>query len=423
MDAFFAEYGLQVLSMAVLLAASAFASGTETALFSLTRRDIAQLEQSMSGRVAVGLLKRPRSLLTALLLFNMLVNVAFSATAALIILRIKASGAGALSIIAASVVPLLLLILLGEVTPKMIAYSSSRAWSATVAIPVSFLERVLRPPIVCLDVMVISPLSRIITPPGPARSEITHEELASLMEISAHHAGIPTDTGSMFREIVELANLKVRDVMVPRTDMITCDIDGEPEALVALVRETGLRKVPVRGAAQDEIIGVIYARDLLLKPGTPLADLLSPVFFVPESATLEKVMPLFREKKMQFALVVDEYGSTAGLVTLEDILEEIVGDIRDRHEIDTPPTVQQCGEDEYRVTGDLAIHEWVGVFKIEESVGRRIHTFAGLVAYLLGRIPSPGDTVRWKNLSMTVESVRRRRAERIRLTLTGEEAE
>jgi len=411
------QYGWQLSSMLTLLAASGFFSGTETALFSLSRRDLHILNQSVSGRTAAKLLDNPNSLLTVLLLSNMVVNVAFSAIAATLIIKVSDSGADAWIVAMVSLVPLLALILIGEVTPKMLAYSASRSWSRTAGIPVSLICRLLGPVITILDTIVISPLSRIISPTSPQNSDISSEELSALMEISTKRGSVPRDTGAMLQEIVELTDLKVCDIMVPRVDMITCDIGNEAEAVVELFGNTGLRKIPVHDGENARIIGVINARELLLNPQASLRQLLRPAMFIPELATLDKALVQFRVTKNQMAIAVDEYGSTAGLVTVEDIIEEIVGDIQDRHEIGQPPPVSKCGDDEYIVSGDLAIHDWAGAFGIEESVGRRIHTLGGLVTSLIGRIPRVGDSTRWKNLAMTVESVDGRRIGSIRLHL------
>ena len=413
------QYGWQLLTMLALLVMSAFFSGSETALFNLTRRDLQSLEKSAAGRAAIRLLDRPNSLLTVLLLSNMLVNVGFSVTASTVILNLSAAGASGLTIGIVSITPLLALILAGEVTPKMLAYSTSRTWATTAAIPLAIMTRILSPVIHTFDTIVISPLSRILTPVAHHNQDISSEELSALMELSTRHDNIPEDMGRMLLEIVELTDLKVCDIMVPRVDIISCDIEDKAEDVIAMFMQTGLKKLPVHDGEEANITGRINARDLLLRPRTPLRELLRPVIFIPELASLDQALMQFRVKKSQMAIVVDEYGTTAGLVTIEDIIEEIVGDIRKRHEEHQPPEVQKCGSDEYIVSGNLAIHDWAGAFGVEENVGRRIHTLSGLVASILGRIPQVGDVAKWKNLTIVVESVKGKRIHSMRLHRGG----
>ncbi|MBL7134658.1 MAG: CBS domain-containing protein, partial [Phycisphaerae bacterium] len=200
-------------------------------------------------------------------------------------------------------------------------------------------------------------------------------------------------------------------------DMITYDVDGPREGLVELFRRTHLRKVPVYSGHVDNIIGVVHAKRLLLREAAAVGELVVKVPFIPGAASVERALMQFRVMRTQMAVVVDEYGGTAGLVTLEDVLEEIVGDIPDRHDVQRGPAVAQTGRREYLIDGDLAIHEWIDTFKMDLS-GKRISTIGGFVTSLIGRIPRVGDTAVYRNLCFTVVSMRRRRVARLRLELT-----
>ncbi len=421
--AYLTEYGWETVVMVGCLLGSGFFSGSETALFSLTRRDLLGMEGSggWGERITVRLTRRPQRLLNTLLLGNMLVNIAFSATAAVLVLNMRRTGRSGWVIAAVSVAPLLVLILIGEVTPKMLAYSSAKRWSIFAAVPIFALQRLFRPVLWLLELVLVSPITRILAPRRPETNDITTEELASVMRLSARRGVLDHDTGAILQEIVELANLKTGDIMVPRIDVIAYDIEKSAEGLIQLFRRTGLRKIPVYEKNLDNVLGVIHAKRLLLCPDAPLRDLIRPVSFLPEAADLEKVLKQFRKTRKQMAIVVDEYGGTAGLITLEDVLEEIVGDIPDLHDAESPPAVQKKSETEYIVSGDLGIHDLVEAFGIAPEV-RPVSTFGGLVTLLEGRIPRAGDSVTYRNLRFTVLTMRTRRVESILLELTGGEA-
>ncbi|GAF81767.1 unnamed protein product, partial [marine sediment metagenome] len=171
----------------------------------------------------------------------------------------------------------------------------------------------------------------------------------------------------------------------------------------------------------DNVLGVVHAKRLLLNPTQPLRELVTPVPFVPEAANIERTLLQLRARRDQMAIVVDEYGGVAGLVTLEDIIEEIVGDIEESQETPRGRPVRQTGPDEYILDGDLAVHEWLDAFKIDLSE-RRISTIGGFVISLLGRIPDVGDQTTYRNLRFTVEQMRGRRIRKLRLKLLEEPA-
>ena len=214
--------------------------------------------------------------------------------------------------------------------------------------------------------------------------------------------------------------LKVRHIMTPRVDMVAYDVDAPPDGLIELFGKTRLRKIPVYEARVDNILGVVHAKRLLVRPQSALRDLVVKVPFVLSAGNVERVLLQFRVTRTQMAVVVDEYGGTDGLVTLEDVLEEIVGDIRDEHESARGPAVERIGPGEYLLDGDLAIHEWVDAFRIDLH-GRRISTVGGFVTSLLGRIGAPGDQATYRNLRFTVAAMHRRRITKLRLELLEED--
>jgi CBS domain containing-hemolysin-like protein len=305
------------------------------------------------------------------------------------------------------------------VLPKMLAMLIAERWAVTAAVPLAALRKAFHWVILVLRKAITDPLTRMIAPRHAGGADISGEELAALLDLSAKRGILDSQARDLLQEILELTDLHVDDVMVPRVDMICYDLDAPRAGLVTLLARTRLRRVPVYEGDVDHIVGVVHAKRVLLGPQTPLRDVVVAVPFVPEAANLERVLVQLRVRRSQMAIVVDEYGGTAGLVTLEDILEEIVGDIPDRHEVGRGPAVEQVAPGRYVLDGNLAIHEWDDAFEMGLRA-RRISTIGGFVTSLLGRIPSAGDVATYRNLKFTVLSMRRRRVEKLELHLAEE---
>ncbi len=406
----------QFALLACLLTGSGFFSGTETALFNLSRGQVNRLRNdSRTGRLVGFLLSRPQRLLNTLLLGNMLVNIAYAAVTAVMLMNLKSFGASALTVAIASPLPLGALILLGEVTPKTLAYTIQERWAILAAWPVHVIMRSLGPVLWTMETLLVRPLTRIFAP-RHVPDRITGEELGAVLTLSTRRGVLDHDANALLQEIVELTDLRVRQIMVPRVDLISWNVDRPREELVELFRKTRLRKIPVWEGSADNMLGVVHAKRLLLDPQARPRDIIASVPFVPEAANIERVLLQFRTGRTQMAIVVDEYGGTAGLVTLEDVLEEIVGDIPDPDEKRREPPVEKLGDNTYLLDGNLPIHEWVDAFKIHLS-SRRISTIGGFLTSRMDRICREGDQVLYRNLRFRVVSMRGRRIGKVRLEL------
>ena len=267
------------------------------------------------------------------------------------------------------------------------------------------------------------------------------DELRELLETSERQGVIDVSENELLQEVVRIADLKVRDVMTPRVDMVAFNLAGPGasgsgggaatvEKLLALFRKSHLTKIPVYDGQIDNILGLIYAKSLLLEIGgagaaglarIDLRKLLQPVRFVPEQQTLEKLLVHLRQTRTQLAIVVDEFGGVVGVVALEDVVEQMVGDIHEPHDT-ALRSVQRVGPDEYLVPGYLSVADWMDAFgaKIEAT---HTTTVAGLLAVSLKRLPRDGDEVRLAHLLMRVDAMRGRRVERVRLKLLDDHPE
>ena len=418
---------LMLIALPVLLGCSAFFSGSETAMFSLSRHQRKQFERSTSvtAHAITRLLAETRSLLITLLLSNMVINVLYINVATLLVLQIGRSrhiSDWVTTIL--NVIPLLALIMLGEVVPKMIAARTTARWSQMTALPLWFVHRALGPIRIGVSWLIITPLSRLIAP-REAAPELSPAEMESLLALSEEHGVIDSEEEDLLQQVLELGQLKVRDLMTPRVDIEAFDLRDKPRDLIQLVHDTRLRHIPVYEGDMDKVVGLIFSRQLLVRPPKTrgeLRKLIRNVTFVPEQQRADRLLVDLRKSGTALAMVVDEYGGTAGLITIEDIAEQMVGEIPGAYETASGPRVETLGDNAWRVAGDLSIREWIEGFTpggAGLSVGQRpmVSTVAGLVMAQLGRLPKQGETIRVGNLKMTVESLEGRRIQSVRIQL------
>jgi len=400
--------------MLLLLVGSAFFSGAETAFFNLSRRQINLLKKSEHRlqKLAIRLLNKPRQLLSCLLFGNMIVNVLFFAAASVLTVRVRQQ----IGVTAAAVnacLTFFLLVLFGEILPKSLAYTSSRAISVTTALPVFLCLQVFTPILFVFRLLIIEPTIRLFIGAAKPAKPITTGEFKLLIEQVRKRGLISADENKLLTETIELGFLKVRDCLRPRVDMIACAVTDPRETARDLMLKNHLTKLPVYVRTIDNIVGMVHLRQLLLEANTSLDKLVQQVHFVPEQKTVESLLEFFRRTHTDTAIVVDEYGGVAGSVCLEDIAEELLGPIELTGGIEP---IKQIGPFEYRLAGDLAIHDWAEAFSIE-PVETRLSTIGGLVTAFLGKIPKSGDVAYLKNLRFTVERVRKHRIETLILTL------
>lgn len=410
-----------------LLVLSGFFSGSETALFSLTRHQRAKFAKSTSvaGRSIVTLLQETRGLLITLLLGNMTINVLYFVVSSVLLIKVGESGAvGAVGMAGLTVLPLLAIILLGEVLPKLVASRLPDVFSGLIALPMLGVHRVLSPVRVASSVLVITPLSRLVSP-RVASPDLSAAELEAMLELSLHHGVIDHGEQRVLEQVLELSRLKVRNLMVPRVDMQAFDLDGPPGGLMAMIRETRLRHIPAYRRDLDNVVGLIYSRQALLaRPETAeeVAALVRQVKFVPELQRADQALIGLRKTGTTFALAVDEYGGTAGLITLEDLVEHLVGDIPGAYERSGEVRVEPLGPGRWRVGADLSVHEWAEVFGRHQhfETARAVasaNTLGGLVMAELGCVPEVGDRVRLGNVRLTVERMDGHRTETVTIEL------
>jgi putative hemolysin len=402
----------KIVLMLILLTGSAFFSGSETAFLNLSTRQVRLLEKSEHKlqKLVARLLGRRRQLLNCFLLGNMTVNVLFYAVSSVLIIRVKDYS----SLLAASTALLSFVgvLLFGEILPKSLAYANSKTFCIAAALPAYFCLKIFGPIELVFKVTILEPALRLLLGPARHPKAITAGEFKSLIETTRKQGLITADENKLFTEVIELGFLKVRHVMRPRVDMIACDVTESSDSARRKMKENRLIRLPVYVGTIDNIVGLVHLRQILLRPGVSLDKIVQNVNFVPEQKTVESLLEFFRRSQTDMAIVVDEYGGIAGSVRLEDIAEELLGQIEQTSQIEP---IVQTGPFEYRLSGNVAIHDWADVFGIDLAQTRMV-TIGGLVTALLGKMPRNGDIAYLKNLKFTVENVQRHRIETLVLT-------
>lgn len=418
---FLAAQAWRLVVLGLMLVCSGFFAGSETALFSLSRAELFALgrDPRRFARMVPALMRRPGDLLTTVLLGTNLVHILYFVVSATLIMRCRDQvDNGGFWASTLAVITFLGVVIASEIIPKTLANIWARQLSPSAAPVLKVLGRIVAPMQRFLMAALIEPLTRLLAPARSHRGDLSADEMAALLALSQKRGLIGQDETELLQEVLELTDLRAGDIMVPRVDVVAYEADDSPEGLLEIIRAKRITKIPVYERDLDHVVGVIYAKRLLVNPGRPLREILSPVGFVPESAPLERVLLQFRATRSQLGMVVDEYGGTAGLITLEDILEEIVGDIADPHEARRAPAVQQVSASEWLVDGNLPIHEWAEAFPTDLTAPR-FSTVGGFVISLLGRIPRVGETADYRNVSFTVEAMQRRRIALLRVRLGG----
>ncbi len=415
-----------LLILAALLAASAFFSGSETALFSLTRHQRARFgrDTTMTGRTLHTLLGETRGLLITLLLGNMLVNVLYFAISSALMLRMGSQpGMPTWAIAPLGLAPLLAIILLGEVLPKLTAARGPEAFSRFVALPLLTLHRGVSPVRQFASVAIVGPLARLLTP-GPAAPHLGPDDLAAMLDLSRRHGVIDHDEQRVLDQVLNLGQLRVRNLMVPRVDIQAFDLNANPAELRQLIARTRLRHVPAFRGDLDHATGLLYSKEVLLREPCSTKEieaLVRPVPYVPESQRADRTLLDLRRSGTTFALVVDEYGGTAGLITLEDLVEHLVGEIPGAYESSGEPTVRLLSPGHYHVDADLPAHGWLPTFAglnaFDSAALTGACTVGGLVMARLGRVARVGDRVVLGQVVLTVKTMQSHRIQTVEIAL------
>lgn len=390
-----------------LFALSAFFSSTETALFSLSQIERRRLSQQHPriGKVVERLLSEPRRTLITILISNNLVNVAAASVVTLLaISQLGEEGVGVTIALFS-----LVLIVFGEITPKVFAARNDIFFSLICAVPLDIIARIFLPLRVVFRTISNYVLSFIIK--DKAKTDlISEDELKALVRISEEEGALRKEEERMIRHLIDLGKRPVKQIMVPRPDLVAFDIQDGREKLVELIKKYHHTYIPVYEGSLDHMVGVIAVQEFMLDTKGRLKEIVHQPIFIPETKPIDEVLEEFRSTKKEFAICVDEYGGTAGLVTIEDILEEIFGEFYDEY-AKTEPSVKQMD------SGNL-VQAVISLHDLNEKLGLHLkselsETLGGWILEKLGRIPKPHETFTFEDVEFEIAEVAKQRILRV----------
>jgi putative hemolysin len=421
----------EILLLAVLTLLEGFFVAAEISLVSIRRSRVDQLvdEDRAGSRRVRRLLDDPGRFLAVCQLGLTVIGFLASAFAAVslsheLATALESAGMGAgtadgLSLVIVTVILALFTIVFAELVPKTLALAHPERFALALSAPLDVLGRVLAP-----LVALLTSITRAITKPLGAsvnpEAQITAQELRLIVERGGEQGILEAEEEQMINAVIELGDRRIHQVMVPRIAIVALPATASFEEAIDLVVEEGHSRVPVYESSVDEVVGILYAKDLLpflksdavVRPA--LKALLRAPVFVPESLSIDDLLHEFQRRKVHIAIVLDEYGGTAGLVTIEDLLEEIVGEIQDEYDVEEP-LVERLDDDRARIDGRAAIEDLLEIWDLKLALGdeEEYDTVGGLVYHRIGGIPQPGDEVRLDGLRLTVETTDGRRVAKV----------
>lgn len=405
----------QIISLVILLGFSAFFSASETCLMTLSKIRLRHMVDSeIKGADRINkLLKNPSKLLGGILVGNNIANIGASALATSLAITFWGdSGVG----IATAVMTFLVLIF-GEITPKSLAAQNSEKIALKVARPISLIIFVLNPIIVVLIYITNTFIKILGGEVGKKRPFITEEELKTMVSVSHEEGVLEGEEKQMIYNVFEFGDSQAKDVMTPRTDMIVADSESTYEDLIKIFREEQFSRLPIYEETVDNIIGVLYIKDLIFfedgKEEFSIAKHMRVPYFTYEYKSTVDLFADMRLKRVPIAIILDEYGGTAGIVTIEDLVEEIVGDIDDEYDDDTDK-IEVIKEDEFIVDGDTKIS------MVNEMIGLNIESddfdsIGGFVTGIHGRLPKTGETITYNDTKFIIQDTSKNRIIKLKI--------
>lgn len=415
----------QLIFLGFLLLGSMFFSAMETSLLSLSRRKVQEHaeKRGLQGQAFRAWLQHPNRLLTSILIGNNAVNIAAGTLAAYLAVHVadRFGFSRALCGTIASFTLTAVILLFGEVVPKVTARTHPLALAQWLIVPIYLFDRLIFP-----LTWLVTHLVRWLVPRSthPTAALVTEEDIQHMLETAEKAGTIEQDEGKMIRSIFRFTDMRVHEVMVPRTEMYCLNVDTPFEEVIEKVIQGGYSRMPVYKNNLDNIVGVLYARDLLSvwrhRELLVLQDLLRKPTFVPETMRVDDLLHEFQRGKFHMAVVVDEYGGTAGLVTLEDLVEEIVGDIRDEYDADEEKEIIKQPDGTYWVDAAVSLerlNRTLGIFL--EPTGE-VTSLGGYIVDQLGKVPKRGRILRREGILLKVLDADEKRVKQVQITLKEE---
>jgi putative hemolysin len=405
----------------ILLFLSAIVSGAEVAFFSLSQKDIDNTlqENNQKGKIISNLLEKPKKLLATLLVANNFLNIGvvilFSFIGRNIFEGIESS---LLKFISEVILVTFLILLFGEVLPKVYASRNNIKFAKRVAYPIAFLDKLLSPVSLPMRSLTLYLHHKL----GKQKTNFSVDQLSQALELTDSE-GTSTEEQKILEGIVSFGNTDTKQVMSPRIDIFGLEISESFEMIYPKIIDKGYSRIPIYRDNIDQIEGVLFVKDLLPHIDNPQFDwrnLIREAFFVPENKKLDNLLKDFQSLKSHLAIVVDEYGGTSGLVSLEDVIEEIVGDISDEFD-DENLNYSQIDEKNFLFEGKINLKDFYRIVEVNEEIFEdhkgEAETLAGFILEILGNFPKKNQKITFENCVFTIEAVDNKRVKQIKVTI------
>ncbi|UWG49393.1 Hemolysins-related protein containing CBS domains [Halalkaliarchaeum sp. AArc-CO] len=405
-------------SILVLIGVSAFFSSSELALFSLAQHRVDALEaESRAGAVVARLRDDPHRLLVTVLVGNNVANIAAASIATAVLVRTLPSGE---AVAVSTVFTSFFVLILGEIAPKSYAVTNAEPWALRVSRPLALATRVMYPVVYVFEVATRA-VNRLTGGSSEFETYLTREDIETIVTTGERTGALDSDEGSIIRSVLDLEETPVKAVMVPRRDMVTVPVDAELDTVIDTCVDATVTRVPVYGNNRDDVRGIVDVRDVLAarRAGGSLADAMEEPRFVPATMSVDDLLAEMQRDGRRMVLVVDEFGSVDGLATLEDVLEEVVGEIVDVHESEPIEVVDAT---------TAVVRGWTTVEYANESLDISLptadvyETVAGLLAAHAGRLVEEGERFEFGDATVTVLSASPTRVLRVRIERTRSES-
>ena len=409
-----------LIILIILLIGSALVSASEVAYFSFRPEDIENLKtnRDKKSKAILKLYSNPEKLLSTVLVANNTINIAIVLLAAFLSSRtFDFSMDPVLGFITNVVVITFLLLFFGEVMPKVYASRNQITMAKLMAYPLTVLEKVFQP----VTSLLIFSSAFVKRRTGTRRSNISMDDLSDALELTSEDFN---EDEKILKGIVNFGNINVSAIMCSRIDVTAIDIKSGFDKIVPVIIDSGFSRIPVYSGSFDNVKGILYAKDVLPYTNNPGSfkwqALLRPPYFVPETKKINDLLKEFQTKKIHMAVVIDEYGGTSGIVTLEDILEEIVGEITDESD-DDQSLYRKLDDSTYIFEAKISLNDFCKVVNIEEELFDEIRgeseTLAGLILEMTGEIPQKDKTIKYGDFLFRIESADKRRIKEIRVEI------
>lgn len=401
----FAYFIPKLILLVILLAISAFFSGSEAAIFSLSKLEKKRLSHDHPHvwKTISSLLDRPRRTLITILIGNMVVNT--MATTMVTVMAVELFGPSGIGWTIA--IFTFVLVIVSELTPKVFSIRHDERVALISAIPLDIFARIFYPFRRLVRWVTDGILSLLVRNVKKNADLVSETELKALARIGEEEGAIRPEEGEMIHNLINLGNRTVREIMTPRTDLIAFDVEEGPQKLATLIKQFHFSHFPVYEKSIDNLLGVISTQEFMLNQKSDFKTLIRPPYYIPETKPIDELLQEFQKKHERVAICVDEYGGTAGLVTLEDVLEEIFGEFYDEYE-KADPLIRNFGEGRFLVHGKANLHEVNEMLNLSLT-SEASETLNGWLLEQFGRIPKQQESLRRDEVEFIVKEVFRQR--------------